>query len=58
MDVQEHSTDTSASIDGVSVKTDSEQGVLLAKQQHQKRFEENREVLKKSMVVYWKGMAD
>jgi hypothetical protein len=46
----------SASIDGVSVKTVTAQGVLLAKQQQQKRFEEHQEVLRKSLAVFRKDM--
>jgi|GEM_PF-3490846 hypothetical protein len=47
----------SASIDGVSVKTVTAQGVLLAKQQQQKRFEEHQEVLRRSLAVFRKDMA-
>jgi hypothetical protein len=46
----------SASIDGVSVKTVTAQGVLLAKQQQQRRFEEHQEVLRKSLAVFRKDM--
>jgi hypothetical protein len=46
----------SASIDGVSVKTVTAQGVLLAKQQQQKRFEEHQEVLRRSLAVFRKDM--
>lgn len=46
----------SASIDGVSVKTVTAQGVLHAKQQQQKRFEEHQEVLRKSLAVFRKDM--
>jgi hypothetical protein len=46
----------SASIDGISVKTVTAQGVLLAKQQQQRRFEEHQEVLRKSLAVFRKDM--
>jgi hypothetical protein len=46
----------SGSIDGVSVKTVTAQGVLLAKQQQQRRFEEHQEVLRKSLAVFRKDM--
>ena len=46
-----------ASIDGIAVKTVTAQGVLLAKQLQQKRFEEHQEVLKKSLAVFRKDMA-
>jgi hypothetical protein len=46
----------SASIDGVSVKTVTAQGVLLAKQQQQRRFEEHQEVLRRSLAVFRKDM--
>jgi hypothetical protein len=46
----------SASIDGVSVKTVTAQGVLLAKQQQQKRFDEHQEVLRRSLAVFRKDM--
>ncbi len=45
-----------ANIDGITVKTVTIQGVLLAKQQQQKRFEEHQEVLKRSMAVFRKDM--
>ncbi len=41
-------------IDGITVKTVTAQGVLLAKQQQQKRFDEHQEVLKRSMAVFRK----
>jgi hypothetical protein len=47
----------SASVDGITVKTVTAQGVLLAKQQQQKRFEEHQEVLKRSLAVFRKDMA-
>jgi len=47
----------SASIDGIAVKTVTAQGVLLAKQQQQKRFDEHQEVLKRSLAVFRKDMA-
>jgi hypothetical protein len=46
----------SASIDGILVKTVTAQGVLLAKQQQQRRFEEHQEVLRKSLAVFRKDM--
>ena len=46
----------SASIDGVSVKTVTAQGVLLAKQQQQRRFDEHQEVLRRSLAVFRKDM--
>lgn len=46
----------SASLDGVSVKTVTAQGVLLAKQQQQKRFEEHQEVLRRSLAVFRKDI--
>jgi hypothetical protein len=46
----------SVSIDGISVKTVTAQGVLLAKQQQQKRFEEHQEVLRRSLAVFRKDM--
>jgi hypothetical protein len=46
----------SASVDGITVKTVTAQGVLLAKQQQQKRFEEHQEVLKRSLAVFRKDM--
>jgi hypothetical protein len=46
----------SASIDGISVKTVTAQGVLLAKQQQQRRFEEHQEVLRRSLAVFRKDM--
>ena len=46
-----------ANIDGITVKTVTAQGVLLAKQLQQKRFEEHQEVLKKSLAVFRKDMA-
>ena len=45
-----------ANIDGITVKTVMAQGVLLAKQFQQKRFEEHQEVLKRSMAVFRKDM--
>lgn len=47
----------SASVDGITVNTVTAQGVLLAKQQQQKRFEEHQEVLKRSLAVFRKDMA-
>jgi catabolite regulation protein CreA len=47
----------SASVDGITVKTVTAQGVLLAKQQQQKRFDEHQEVLKRSLSVFRKDMA-
>jgi hypothetical protein len=46
----------SVSIDGISVKTVTAQGVLLAKQQQQRRFEEHQEVLRRSLAVFRKDM--
>lgn len=46
----------SASNDGITVNTVTVQGVLLAKQQQQKRFEEHQEVLKRSLAVFSKDM--
>jgi hypothetical protein len=45
-----------ASVDGIQVKTITAQGVLLARQQQQKRFEEHQEVLRKSLAVFRKDM--
>ena len=45
-----------ATVDGVPVKTLTAQGVLLAKQQQQKRFDEHQEVLRKSLAVFRKDM--
>jgi hypothetical protein len=45
-----------ASIDGIAVKTVTVQGVLLAKQEQQKRFEEHQDVLKRSLAVFRKDM--
>jgi len=47
-----------ASVDGIQVKTITAQGVLLARQQQQKRFEEHQEVLRRSLSVYRKDMVD
>jgi hypothetical protein len=46
----------SVSIDGISVKTVTAQGVLLAKQQQQRRFDEHQEVLRRSLAVFRKDM--
>jgi hypothetical protein len=46
----------SVSIDGISVNTVSAQGVLLAKQQQQRRFDEHQEVLRRSLAVFRKDM--
>jgi hypothetical protein len=47
-----------ASVDGIQVKTITAQGVLLARQQQQKRFEEHQEVLRRSLSVFRKDMVD
>jgi hypothetical protein len=46
----------SANVDGVVVKTVTAQGVLLAKQQQQKRFDEHQELLKRSLAVFRKDL--
>ncbi len=43
-----------ANIDGITLNIVTAQGVLLAKQLQQKRFEEHQEVLKRSMAVFRK----
>jgi hypothetical protein len=46
-----------SSVDGIPVTTITAQGVLLARQLQEKRFEEHQQVLKRSMAVFRKDMA-
>ena len=40
------------SLDGIPVKTASMEAILLARQNQKKRFEENQEILKKSILIH------
>ena len=45
-------TARTVSLDGIPVKTASMEAILLARQNQKKRFDENQEILKKSILIH------
>ena len=45
-------TARTVSLDGIPVKTANMEAILLARQNQKKRFDENQEILKKSILIH------